>query len=150
MSKMIFVILPVADLAASIRFYEAIGCERNAQFSDDKAASMVWSDIITFQLMQRDYFASFTTKPVADAHASCQALLCLTRDSRGDVDALAEAAGRAGGRADGCRGRVHAASSSCSDPRSAAVSAAVAVGSRPGPRPPSAADTRSADQAPSS
>jgi len=100
MSKMIFVILPVADLAASMRFYEAIGCERNAQFSDDKAASMVWSDIITFQLMQRDYFASFTTKPVADAHASCQALLCLTRDSRGDVDALAEAAGRAGGRAD--------------------------------------------------
>ena len=30
---------------------------------------MIWSDTITFQLLARDYFATFTTKPVADAHA---------------------------------------------------------------------------------
>lgn len=29
MSKSIFVNLPVADLAASTRFYEAIGCVKN-------------------------------------------------------------------------------------------------------------------------
>jgi len=67
MPKMIFVNLPVTDLAASTRFYEAIGCRKNEQFSDDRAASMVWSDTITFQLLQRDYFASFTSKAVADA-----------------------------------------------------------------------------------
>ena len=39
MPKMIFVNLPVKDLAASIRFYEAIGCSKNAQFSDENAAS---------------------------------------------------------------------------------------------------------------
>jgi uncharacterized protein len=100
MSKMIFVNLPVADLAASTRFYEAIGCRKNEQFSDDKASSMVWSDLINFQLLARDYFTTFTSKPVADAHATCQVLLCLSRDTRAEVDALAEAAARAGGKAD--------------------------------------------------
>jgi uncharacterized protein len=100
MTKTIFVNLPVADLAASIRFYEAIGCKKNEQFSDDKAASMVWSDHITFQLLRRDYFATFASKPVADAHASCQTLLCLTRDSRAEVDAGAETAAKFGGKAD--------------------------------------------------
>ncbi len=100
MSRMIFVNLPVADLAAATRFYEAIGCRKNAQFSDDKASSMVWSDEITFQLLARPYFATFTAKPVADAHAACQMLLCLSRDSRAEVDAVTEAAARAGGKAD--------------------------------------------------
>jgi hypothetical protein len=46
MPQMIFVNLPVKDLAASTRFYEAVGCVKNEQFSDDKASSMVWSDNI--------------------------------------------------------------------------------------------------------
>ena len=100
MPKMIFINLPVTDLIASTRFYEAIGCRKNAQFSDDKASSMIWSDTISIQLLARDYFATFTTKPVADAHATCQTLLCLSRDSRQDVDALAESAARAGGKLD--------------------------------------------------
>ena len=41
MPKMIFLNLPVQDLAASVRFYEAIGCRKNDQFSDENAASMV-------------------------------------------------------------------------------------------------------------
>jgi uncharacterized protein len=100
MPKMIFVNLPVKDLAAATRFYQAIGCEKNDQFSDENAASMVWSDTITFQLLTRDYFATFISKPIADAHETCQVLLALTRDSRDDVDAIAEAAASAGGKAD--------------------------------------------------
>ena len=100
MPKMIFVNLPVADVAAATRFYEAIGCRKNEQFSDAKASSMIWSDVITFQLLQLDYFASFATKPVADAHASCQTMLCLSRDSREDVDSLVSSVARAGGRTD--------------------------------------------------
>jgi hypothetical protein len=100
MPKTIFVNLPVADLVASTRFYEAIGCVKNEPFSDAKASSMMWSDAITFQLLTREYFATFASKPVADAHATCQTLLCLSRDSREDVDTLAESAARAGGKAD--------------------------------------------------
>ena len=100
MPKMIFVNLPVKDLAASIRFYEAIGCSKNEQFSDENAASMVWSDAITFQLLTRDYYATFSAKPIADAHATSAMLIALSRDSREEVDAIAEAAGAAGGKAD--------------------------------------------------
>jgi uncharacterized protein len=100
MPKMIFINLPVANLASSTRFYEAIGCRKNVQFSDEKASSMIWSDAITFQLLAREYFQTFTSKPVADAKATCQVLLCLSRDSRQDVDVLAESAARVGGRSD--------------------------------------------------
>jgi predicted lactoylglutathione lyase len=100
MSRMIFVNLPVADLAASTRFYEAIGCRKNTYFSNEKASSMIWSDAITFQLLARGYFQTFTSKSVADARATCQVLLCLSRDSRQDVDALAATAAHAGGKAD--------------------------------------------------
>jgi hypothetical protein len=97
---MIFLNLPVQDLAAAIRFYEAIGCVRNEMFSDDRAASMVWSDTITFQLLTHEYFAVFSPKPIADARSSTGALIALSRDSREDVDAMVAAAASAGGRAD--------------------------------------------------
>ena len=100
MPKMIFVNLPVTDLAAAIRFYEAIGCRKNEQFSDEKAASMVWSDTIYFHLLTRDYFQTFTPKAVADAHTASEVLICLSRDSRAEVDAITEAAAGAGGKAD--------------------------------------------------
>ncbi len=58
---------PVKDLAAATRFYEAIRCRKSEKFSDHQSASMIWSDAINFQLLTRDYFATFTSKQVADA-----------------------------------------------------------------------------------
>ncbi len=100
MPKMIFVNLPVKDLAASTRFYEAIGCEKNPQFSNEQASMMVWSDAISFMLLTHDYFATFTPKAIADAHAANEVLIALSRDSREEVDAITEAAAAAGGKAD--------------------------------------------------
>ena len=100
MPRMIFVNLPVKDVAAATRFYEAIGCERNARFSDHQSSSMVWSDAITIQLLATDYFATFTPKRIADARAVSEVLLALSRDSREEVDAIADAAAAAGGKAD--------------------------------------------------
>lgn len=100
MPKMIFLNLPVRDLAASVRFYEAIGCKKNEQFSSDEAASMVWSETITFQLLAHDYFKSFAMRPIADAHETIGMLIALSQDSREEVDAITEAAAAAGGRAD--------------------------------------------------
>jgi hypothetical protein len=97
---MIFVNLPVKDLAAATRFYEAIGCGKNEQFSDENAASMVWSDTITFQLLTHDYFKTFATRPIANTRETVGMLIALSRDSREDVDAITEAAAAAGGKAD--------------------------------------------------
>jgi len=100
MPRMIFVNLPVKDLDASIRFYEAIGCVKNEQFSGDNAASMVWSDTIVFQLLTHEYFATFAPRPIANAGEAIGMLIALSRDSREEVDAITEAAAAAGGRAD--------------------------------------------------
>lgn len=100
MSRMVFINLPVSDLAASVRFYEAIGCTRNPQFSDENAASMVWSDAIVFQLLTRKYYATFTRKAIADAHETSSVLIALSQDGREAVDAITEAAAGAGGKAD--------------------------------------------------
>jgi predicted lactoylglutathione lyase len=100
MSKMIFVNLPVADLARSTAFYEALGATRNEQFSDHTAACMVLSETIHVMLLMHDKFRQFTPRPVADSRAATEVLLCLSCDSRGEVDDLAERAATSGGRAD--------------------------------------------------
>jgi predicted lactoylglutathione lyase len=98
MPKMIFVNLPVENLDRSVVFYEAIGCEKDARFSNDQAAMMVWSDTISFMLLTHPFYQGFTSKPIADAHAVSQALFALSFDSRAEVDAIMEAALAAGGR----------------------------------------------------
>jgi predicted lactoylglutathione lyase len=98
MAKLIFVNLPVADLARSITFYEAVGAKRNPQFSDDTAACMVLSETIHVMLLTHAKFALFTAKPIADAHASTEVLICVSCDDRAAVDAMTEAALAHGGR----------------------------------------------------
>ena len=98
MAKMIFVNLPVADVAKATAFYVAIGFEKNAQFSNEQASMMVWSDTISVMLLSHAFYGTFTAKPIADTHKTSAALICLSRDSRADVDAITEAAIAAGGR----------------------------------------------------
>ncbi|MBR7746084.1 VOC family protein [Undibacterium baiyunense] len=100
MPKMIFVNLPVTELANSIRFYTAIGASQNPQFSDDTAACMVLSETIHVMLLTHDKYSSFTSRPIADARATSASLLALTFDSRDEVNAILERAAAAGGLAD--------------------------------------------------
>lgn len=97
MTKRIFISLPVTDLAASTAFYEAIGCTRDAAFSADHAASMHWSDTITFMLATPEFYGTLTTKPIIDAKAMSGALFALALESRDAVDAFAADALAAGG-----------------------------------------------------
>ena len=99
MMKSIYVGLPVTNLAASTRFYEALGFKKNAQFSDDTTSTMIWSDTITFQLQTHDKFKGWVSKEVADARATSEVLLTLSQDTRDDVDAIVKAATEAGGKA---------------------------------------------------
>ncbi|MBN8736284.1 MAG: lactoylglutathione lyase [Xanthomonadales bacterium] len=100
MSRQIFINLPVRDLARAIAFYQAIGAEQNPQFSDDTAACMVISDSIFVMLLTHAKWATFTRKPIVDAHRDSEVMLALSCDSRVEVDKLTGAAGTAGGKAD--------------------------------------------------
>jgi predicted lactoylglutathione lyase len=99
MSKMIFVSLPVADLAASIAFYKALGFERNPQFSDETSACMVWSEAIYVMVLSHAKWRSFTDRPFPPAGSSA-VMLTLTLDSREAVDVMNTTAAAHGGRAD--------------------------------------------------
>ena len=100
MTKMIFVNLPVADLAQSRAFLEALGATNEPKFTDDTAACMKISDSIFVMLLTHEKFSQFTPRPIADAKAGSEVLLCLSADSREQVDTTVERAVSAGGTAD--------------------------------------------------
>ena len=100
MSKMIFVNLPVSDLPVSRRFLEALDAVNEPKFTDDTAACMQLSDSIFVMLLTRDKFATFTPRPISDANAATEVLLCLSADSRESVDSTIERGVSAGGTAD--------------------------------------------------
>ena len=99
MSKMIFVNLPVADLKASMAFYEALGFKNNPQFSDATAACMVWSETIHAMLLTHEKWRTFTTRPIPTTDSS-EVMLALSCDNKEEVDKQNEAAAKYGGTAD--------------------------------------------------
>ncbi|MBQ24705.1 VOC family protein [Alcanivorax sp.] len=99
MTRMIFVNLPVADLAVAMNFYSALGFENNPQFTDETAACMVWSETIHVMLLTHDKWRTFTDRPIPPSSSS-EVMLALSFDSRDAVDAVNTAAAENGGTAD--------------------------------------------------
>ena len=100
MSRMIFVNLPVADLARSRAFLEALGAVNEPKFTDETAACMTLSDSIHVMLLTHDKFREFTPKKIADTKTTSEVLICLSADSRDAVDGYVTKATGAGGNAD--------------------------------------------------
>ena len=100
MTRMIFVNLPVSDLDRSRAFLEALGAVNEPRFTDETAACMTLSDSIHVMLLTHDKFSQFTPRPIADAKAGSEVLICLSSDSRENVDTAVERAVASGGTAD--------------------------------------------------
>src|SRR5690242_2553545 len=100
MSRMIFVNLPVTDLQKSRAFVEALGGVNEPKFTDETAACMQLSDTIFVMLLTHDKFRQFTPRPIADANAGSEVLLCISADSRESVDTAVTRAVANGGTAD--------------------------------------------------
>lgn len=95
--RVIFVNLPVADVAASRAFFGELGFEFDPNFSDENCACMVLSEQAYVMLLDQGRFADFTTRPTADATASTEAILAVSAESREGVDEFADTALGAGG-----------------------------------------------------
>jgi uncharacterized protein len=93
----IFVSLPTADLEQSKDFYTALGATINPLFTDENAACLVWDENIYLMVLKREFMATFSDKPLADPATTAQVQVAFTRDSRDEVDAVAEAGLAAGG-----------------------------------------------------
>ncbi|TFZ05234.1 glyoxalase/bleomycin resistance/extradiol dioxygenase family protein [Ramlibacter henchirensis] len=99
MARKIFVNLPVRDLERSKAFFAALGFSFNPQFTNDKGACMVVSEDIYAMLLVEPFFQTFTKKPVANARETTEVLVCLSCDSREEVDDLVRKALAGGGAA---------------------------------------------------
>jgi len=98
-SRSIFVNIPVADVEASTAYFAALGFEFDKKFSDESCACMIVSEQAWVMLLETSRFKDFTSKPLADARTSTEAILCISADSREAVDEFADAALAAGGSA---------------------------------------------------
>ena len=97
MNKMIFVTLPVSDIARARAFYEALGWRINDAFSSDTSACVVVSDAIYFMLATHDAFRAQSHRPLVLPSEGANALIALSCETRDEVDAMTNAAVAAGG-----------------------------------------------------
>lgn len=98
MARKIFVNLPIKDMARSQAFFKALGFSFNPQFTNEQGACMVISEDIYAMLLVEPFFQSFTRLPVWDGRTR-EVLVCLSCESREEVDALVKKAVAAGGTA---------------------------------------------------
>lgn len=97
MARKIFVNLPVKDLDRSVAFFTRLGFTFDQNFTDETATCMVVSDDIFVMLLTEAKFKTFTPKAIADATKTTEVLVCLSCESRAEVDETVRKAVAAGG-----------------------------------------------------
>ena len=90
--RLVFVNLPVADVAASRAFFTRLGFGFDERFCDAQTACLQLSDAAYVMLLERPRFADFTAKPLGDPATTTSALLCVSAADRDAVDAFADTA----------------------------------------------------------
>lgn len=95
--QLLFVNLPVADLARSRAFFTQLGYRFDDAFCDGESLCLRLGPAHFAMLLRADLFADFHDQPSAPPGA-VESVLCLTADSREQVDALVDRAVLAGGR----------------------------------------------------
>ncbi len=99
MNKQIILNLPVKNLDKSKAFFSALGFTFDPRFSGEKAAFMnIVDETIRAMLTSEPFFQSLIDKPVVNAKEANEVVICLTCESREEVDSLIAKALAAGGR----------------------------------------------------
>ena len=96
MHQNIFVNLPIENMARSQAFFNALGYRFNPEFTNDQGACLVVGDNLFVMLLVKDFYQTFTSKAIADARTTSEVLVCLSCQSREEVDALVDKAAAAG------------------------------------------------------
>ena len=93
----LFISLPVADLERSNAYYSALGFPINPAMSDHNGTCFVIEDGHSyFMIVAREFFQTFTDRPIADPAAGAWGAVIVYLESRDAVDARI-ADGLAGG-----------------------------------------------------
>jgi uncharacterized protein len=95
--RQMFVNLPVKNLDLAMTFYKALGFSFNAQFTNETAACMIVEENIFVMLVTEPFFKTFTPRALCDATQNTEVLVCISCDSRAQVDEIVANAVKAGG-----------------------------------------------------
>lgn len=88
---------PIANAAASRKFFDHLGFSFNDQFCDENTLCMAVNEQSWVMMLEHDRFRGFIADDIADTSKSREVLLCVSADSRAGVDELVDAALAAGG-----------------------------------------------------
>lgn len=98
MHKQIIINLPVKDLDKSMAFFTALGYGFDPKFSSERTAMMVIAQgSIQVMLSTEAFFKTLIGKPVVQAKEANEFVLCLSCESRDEVESLVAKAVAAGG-----------------------------------------------------
>jgi uncharacterized protein len=99
MSRQIFVNLPIKNMEKSQAFFKSLGFAFNPQFTNDQGACLVISEDHNYvMLLVESFFSTFIKKSIADTSKTSEVLVCISCDSRAEVDELVKKAVAAGGK----------------------------------------------------
>ncbi|MYM85993.1 glyoxalase/bleomycin resistance/extradiol dioxygenase family protein [Rugamonas sp. FT82W] len=99
MKNQIILNLPVKNLDKSRAFFSALGFSFDPRFSGENAALMnIVDDTIQAMLTTEPFFQSLIDKPMTNAKEANELVICLSCESREEVDSLIAKAVAAGGR----------------------------------------------------
>lgn len=97
MSRQIYVNLPVKEIERAKAFFTTLGFSVVPEYTGEQSAGLRIAENIFVMLLVESAFQTFTKKELCDATKSTEVLLCLSCDSRQQVQDLVAKAVAAGG-----------------------------------------------------
>jgi uncharacterized protein len=98
MSRQIFVNLPIKNMEKSQAFFKRLGFSFNPQFTNEQGACLVISENHNYvMLLVEPFFKTFIKKSIADTSKTTEVLICISCDSRAEVDEMVKKAIAGGG-----------------------------------------------------
>ena len=88
MNRQIFINLATKNLCEAKNFFAGLGFQFNAKFSNEDGCCVIIADNISLMLLSEKHFKNFTDKSICDSQTSAESLLCITCESREEVDNL--------------------------------------------------------------
>lgn len=99
MSTKIFVNLPVRNVGASVGFFTELGFPAQPEFTSEQAGCVVLGDGSYAMLLDQEFFATATSREIADAAKVTEVVIALQLESRAEVDRVVDGALARGGEA---------------------------------------------------
>jgi len=96
-ARQIYVNLAIKDIDRSKVFFAQLGFAFEPRFSTESAACMILNETTFVMLMTEPFFRTFTQKQLCNTKSGTEVLICLSCESRAEVDGIVASAVAAGG-----------------------------------------------------